>query len=153
VSLVRHPKGRAHAKAKLAPGDRAKAWADAVLGPVPPAPHLEELKEHIRHAQRTELRAVPKPPKPGRSESYLDYVRAMPCCACGAKAPSEPHHWGPRGMGQKTSDFRVVPLCHEDHRAFHDTGSVRNRNRIATVQLFYATQVDCLVAWVEGRAA
>lgn len=56
---------------------------------------------------------------PARSDAYLAYVRSKPCMFCGADAPSDPHHVGSRGMGQKTDDLRCVPLCRRCHDAYH----------------------------------
>lgn len=64
-------------------------------------------------------RAVPKPPKPARSRRFLDHVRALPCAVCGATTRSHPHHHGPRGMSEKTDDYRCIPLCEIDHHELH----------------------------------
>ena len=61
----------------------------------------------------------PKPEKPARAPHYLVFVRQLPCVSCGLQ-PSEAHHFGPRGMGQKTDDYRAVPLCRTCHQKFHD---------------------------------
>ncbi len=100
-------------------------------------------------AYLTALRAVPKPPKPARDARYLAYVREYVCCACGAKTPSEAHHFGPRGMSQKCSDYYAVPLCTACHRHFHDKGVVPGRSREDTESLFAVTQADALCAWVQ----
>lgn len=55
-----------------------------------------------------------------KSPEYLDYIRTLPCCHCGAAA--EPHHviGGKSGtMGGKASDLHAVPLCREDHNEVH----------------------------------
>ena len=55
-----------------------------------------------------------------KSKKYLDFVRTLPCCHCGA--PSEPHHVIGVGMGKmggKASDIHAVPLCREDHTLVH----------------------------------
>lgn len=72
------------------------------------------------------LRPVPKPPKPLRDAAYMKWVRdEHACCIRGCGAPAtEAHHHGPRGMGQKTDDYRVLPMCARCHREFHDTGTV-----------------------------
>lgn len=67
-----------------------------------------------------------KPEPPARSEPYLDFVREHPCMECHAPGPSDPHHYGPRGMGQKADDYRTVPLCRRDHDFFHDHGRLRS---------------------------
>lgn len=55
-------------------------------------------------------------------EAALEIVRGLPCCACGAKPPNDPHHPRAGGMGTKCSDYLVVPLCTSCHRALHDGG-------------------------------
>ena len=58
-------------------------------------------------------------PKPARyrDDEYLDWIRMKPCCACGAGAPSDPHHVAVDGqaMGSKPSDLYVIPLCRICH--------------------------------------
>ncbi len=78
-------------------------------------------------SSRSKKRTVPRRPSkfgPIRSENYLEHVRVRPCCVCGAPGPSEPHHFGPRGVGQKCSDLRTVPLCsalNGCHDQFHQS--------------------------------
>lgn len=88
------------------------------------------------------LRKVP----PLRVAEFLDFVRAQPCIICGV-GPSEPHHFGPRGMGQKTDDLRAVPLCTSCHRAWHDRGEICPYTPTETRFLFLSGQVDLLVEW------
>lgn len=87
----------------------------------------------VDHEKRTvtvdlvpHLRPVPKPPKPLRDAAYMKWVRdEHACCIAGCGMPAEEaHHHGPRGMGQKTDDYRVLPLCARCHREFHDTGTI-----------------------------
>ena len=67
-----------------------------------------------------------------RSSSYMQRVRDMPCCACFAEGPSDPHHYGPKGesggTGLKCSDAYVIPLCHVCHMHLHATSTVRGLN-------------------------
>lgn len=86
---------------------------------------------------------------PARSEHFLAFVREMPCCACCAPSPSDPHHYGPRGTGQKTDDFRVVPLCRRCHDVFHDTGALPTMDANTTRYFFFMRQVDILVAYLK----
>ena len=46
-----------------------------------------------------------------------DWIRSLPCCACGG-GPSDPHHVGGRRHGSK----RLVPLCRACHVYGHATG-------------------------------
>lgn len=70
-----------------------------------------------------------KPDKPARAPHYLAFVRQLTCIYCGNN-PCEPHHTGPRGMGQKTDDYRTVPLCTEHHRMFHDGNIKFDKNAL-----------------------
>lgn len=61
------------------------------------------------------------------ASEYMMLVKQLPCCACGAPAPSDAHHckdkppykyndgMGPYvrlpGAGMKSSDMDVIPLC------------------------------------------
>jgi hypothetical protein len=117
----------------------------------------------------------PKTARPHRSPAYLAFVREHACCACGAEGPSDAHHFGPRGLGEKTDDFRTAPLCRRCHDEWHargfiyaaigqygpvlsvnkgsDTSAERGRQdelrRMYTERLFYRTQVDLLLSWRE----
>ena len=63
-----------------------------------------------------------KKPGPNRVPAYLAWVRTLPCSVCPARAPSEASHHGPRGIGQKASDLRAIPLCSVCHRDWHTYG-------------------------------
>ncbi len=47
-------------------------------------------------------------------------ARRMPCCACQAAPPSDPHHVTSRGAGGTDRD--VIALCRNCHRRFHSEG-------------------------------
>lgn len=51
-------------------------------------------------------------------------VRRNPCAACGTPHSIEAHHEGPRGLGQKTSDWLAVPLCTRCHATRHANPAV-----------------------------
>lgn len=60
--------------------------------------------------------------EPLRSESYLRYVRGLPCCACQRPGPGDPHHIvgsGLKGAGTHTSDLLAIPLCRQCHEKLH----------------------------------
>lgn len=91
--------------------------------------------------------AVPRPRARFRSPLYLTHVRALPCLSCAAPGPSDAHHSGSRGVGQKADDFSVVPLCRRCHAVVTDTGALPGRTREETVLLVLRAQVAQLSAW------
>lgn len=67
-------------------------------------------------------------------QAHLEAVRQLPCCArtlTACQGTIAPHHdTAARGLGQKASDLRTLPLCFGHHRAFHDaTGPFRGWTR------------------------
>lgn len=65
-------------------------------------------------------RALP----PLRSAEYRGWVRSGPCVCCRRSSPVriDAAHFGPRGVGQKTDDVRVVAVCRDCHRFQTDNG-------------------------------
>lgn len=69
----------------------------------------------------------------GRMENrgYMDYVKTLDCCGCGAPA-DDPHHIvsvGFKGMGTKVPDYWVIPLCRGCHdRLHHDVAAWEEAN-------------------------
>ncbi len=65
---------------------------------------------------------------PDRSSAYLAWIRTLRCAVC-LRAPSEYFQveaahtsvLGPRGLGQKSSDFSAIPLCREHHQGNQDS--------------------------------
>ena len=60
---------------------------------------------------------------PDRCPDYLAWIRTLGCAVCsrvgGGATVIEAAHTnvlGPRGLGQKTSDFSAIPLCSGHHR-------------------------------------
>ena len=60
---------------------------------------------------------------PDRSPEYLAWIRMLPCAVCsrmrdGSTVIEAAHTnaLGPRGLGQKTTDFSAIPLCAAHHR-------------------------------------
>lgn len=49
-----------------------------------------------------------------------ELCRSLPCFACGAPPPSDPHHLRSRGAGG--DDSECVNLCRECHTEFHTVG-------------------------------
>jgi hypothetical protein len=55
---------------------------------------------------------------PTRDRRYLDWIRTLPCAACGSRYRIEAAHTGSDGgMSQKPSDHSCVPLCGDCHTA------------------------------------
>lgn len=56
--------------------------------------------------------------------THLARVAALPCCVCGSQPVQVHHirHVGITGVGQKCSDWFVVPLCPPCHSDFHREG-------------------------------
>ncbi|MCW5978460.1 MAG: DUF968 domain-containing protein [Bryobacteraceae bacterium] len=73
---------------------------------------------------------------PERSAQYLAWIRTLPCAVCRRGIGVEAAHTnalGPRGFGQKSSDFSAIPLCFWHHRAdpesYHELGERRFTER------------------------
>ena len=57
-----------------------------------------------------------------RSPKHRKFIRALPCCVCGAGNLTEAahiSHGGNKGVALKTGDDRIVPLCFWCHRRQH----------------------------------
>ena len=65
---------------------------------------------------------------PERSAAYLAWIRTLRCTVC-LRAPSEYFRieaahtsvLGPRGLGQRSSDFSAIPLCFWHHQGSPDS--------------------------------
>lgn len=62
-------------------------------------------------------------PKPEKAKNgtaagkrYLDAVRQLPCCICGAWPSSAHHVICGRYSQSKSSDFDAIPLCYQHHQ-------------------------------------
>jgi hypothetical protein len=98
------------------------------------------------------LRAVPKPKAPEQRPEHLRRVREKACCVCYAPPPSEAHHFGRRGVGQKCDDCQTVPLCRLCHQRWHSQGSCSPFPRSETIELFLRAQVDLLIEALEASS-
>lgn len=59
-----------------------------------------------------------------RCPAYLDFVRSLPCCACGAVSDeTQAHHIKGRGqmsgVGLKAGDQWAMPMCPRCHAELH----------------------------------
>lgn len=74
-------------------------------------------------------RPIYQPDPPARDPKYLTFLRRLCCVVCGAFRWVEAAHFGPRGMGQKASDYDALPLCRRCHRtgvgSYHELGARR----------------------------
>jgi hypothetical protein len=79
---------------------------------------LEAYLAWVIHGRRTPLRAMSSMRRgPPRNEAYKDWIRSLPCVACGVEGRSEAAHTGgDGGMSMKASDYSCVPLCADCHR-------------------------------------
>ena len=64
------------------------------------------------------------------NEKHLTHIRQKACLCSGSDCFGgvEAHHlmkpwFGYRGMGMKSGDMNVVPLCHKHHMQLHEVGS------------------------------
>lgn len=55
---------------------------------------------------------------PLRFPEYRRWVKTKPCLFCFANVV-DPHHYGPKGLGQTTDDTRLTPVCRQAHDALH----------------------------------
>ncbi|UAL57464.1 DUF968 domain-containing protein [Edwardsiella tarda] len=73
------------------------------------------------------------------SEKYTRWVKTQPCCGCGNPA-DDPHHiinsgLGLGGIGTKTHDLFVIPLCRRCHDELHRDVSAWERQHGSQVKL------------------
>ena len=93
---------------------------------------------------------------PTRSWRYRQWIRSLPCAACGLEPAGEAAHTGSDGgLRQKSSDFSAIPLCPDCHRfgpgAYHAIGRRQFERR-------RSIDIDALVRrlndlWRQGRKA
>ena len=75
-----------------------------------------------------------------KSKAHMERVAQLPCVCCGAEGV-QVHHAkisGLCGMGQKASDWFVMPLCPSHHAEFHHNGK-------ESWQMRHGSQVDHVV--------
>lgn len=108
-----------------------------------PTPKLDRSPDY----GAAKLRPVSKPRPASRDEKYLRFVRKHPCAVCGTSRAIEAHHFGPRSMGRKASDYRATPLCTSCHREWHDGNEPHGLDRAVCRGLFYEAQVSLLLEW------
>ena len=103
--------------------------------------------------------------RPRRSREYLAWIRTLPCVVCGSTRYIEASHTGPHGLGQKSSDYSVIPLCIKHHRtgndSYHKLGprkfcevhGVDIRGIVSRLNLkpLVRLEAGCFVAHLEGE--
>ena len=82
-----------------------------------------------------------------RVPHYLEFVRDQTCILCKAPPPNDPHHYGRKGLSQKTHDYCTVPLCRLCHDKCHAEPASR---RVRLLAGMVGTLVSYLRT-VEGR--
>ena len=93
-------------------------------------------------------------PKPltWKNKKYLDTIRGLPCCVCGAPPPNDPHHMLVSGMSVKGPDAWAIPLCRKHHNDIEAC-------RWMVLELQYGfTEVEawkmvarCMLGWLERQ--
>ena len=81
------------------------------------------------------------------NRKYLDWVRTLPCCICGAEAV--PHHVKGvghySGAGMKADDLLSMPLCHRHHAEIHDDPGSFNQERAVIETILTAVRAGVLI--------
>jgi hypothetical protein len=142
-----------HGKPHLVRREHVRPWAARSVAATLAGEGGEVVRESAARATRERPARAPEQPKEPEQKNaqFLELVRRKPCCGCGAAAPSDPHHWAPKGlsggMARKPDDLRTVPLCRACHDHFHDHGSLPGRSRPETREVFLAAQVSLVIEW------
>lgn len=56
-----------------------------------------------------------------KNTKYRAWIRTLECVVCSVSRNIEAAHTGPRGLGQKSSDYSCIPLCRRHHRTGNDS--------------------------------
>jgi len=68
---------------------------------------------------------LPELSRPLKDPKHRAWIRTLPCAVCGRTRGVECAHTGDRGLGQKSSDKRAIPLCRAHHAEYHRIGRRR----------------------------
>lgn len=71
-------------------------------------------------------------PKRETNSDLLEFVRTLPCIACGLPGPSEAHHVTTRGAGGGDVWNNLMSLCGPHHREWHVNPGKFIRKHIST---------------------
>ena len=91
---------------------------------------------------------------PDRSPDYLAWIRTLGCVVCGRPPGSvliEAAHTnaiGPRGLGQKTTDFSAIPLCSGHHRENPDSYHALGETAFSVM---HGLELSALVVALQNR--
>jgi hypothetical protein len=95
-----------------------------------------------------------------KNDKYLKFVKTLPCCICGHDTGVDAAHIrfsaayaakANPGVGQKPSDFWVVPLCRKHHDMQHSVGDERkfwirsfwSMDPLQIAAFLYLTWLEC----------
>jgi hypothetical protein len=94
-----------------------------------------------------------------RNAAFLRFVheRGGICCLCfeidGERGPfEEAHHFGPKGMGQKGSDYLVARVCRKHHAQIQGKRKVAFEREPGGWEILAALRgdaLDLMIEWVE----
>ena len=75
-------------------------------------------------------------------KDYADYIRSLPCVACGTDGGSDIHHLiqipgVEKGLAKRLPHLFGIPLCREHHRNLHSS--------VQDFEDWYGTQANLLV--------
>lgn len=107
--------------------------------------------------KRTWMKSRPRKRKATKAEkAFMDMVAGQPCVfmkvgdAGDCEGRTQVHHHGRKGLSQRVSHYRTVPLCEKHHMGeWHDTGTVLGFSRDVVDLLLCRESVRLLVMWAE----
>lgn len=81
--------------------------------------------------------------EPTQPQTWLAYIRTLPCVRC-SSSPSEPHHFMGSAGPLKSSGIFTVPVCRICHDFYQDAGREFNG---------YLLEYWCKIAhdWIKGK--
>ena len=99
---------------------------------------------------------MPETRKQKRDREYgsaerLEFVKALPCVACGAvgRQLRECHHTRVDGTARKAGYKTIVPLCFGCHTRYHAEGRDTFRERMGIDKTWAELAAETEAAWLE----
>jgi hypothetical protein len=86
-----------------------------------------------------------------REPEYIRWTKNRMCAVWHAEPqgyPTEFHHYGPRGLGQKAPDQFGMPLCMECHRHYDDTGMLPGMTPDQTKKYMKHCVAENFLMWI-----